>query len=224
MAPPSSHVASRLTLCATGRSAHEPARDRGGRCATPVARRSAAASARPAVAAAPGPASGSPRRRPAVPGGRARPGRQVDGPEHVGVFGQLGRARAAPSTAAGAPSTAAMCTAGGRPTSARASSSASAWPTGSQRISACTVGIADSATTATTPPSARGAHQRGGGHPAAQRVLGGAQVLAARAAPSRRAAAPRRSRRGARGSAPGCGDDQRGRRADLGDHGVARRR
>ena len=48
-----------------------------------------------------------------------------------------------------------MCTAGGSPTSALASSSDSACATGSQRIRACTVGIADSATTATTPPSPR---------------------------------------------------------------------
>ena len=94
-------------------------------------------------------ASGRDTRRPA--GAR----RQVHGPEQLGAVGQRRRRRAARSTASGAPSSAAMCTAGGSPTSARASSSASAWPTGSHRISACTVGIADSATTATMPPSAR---------------------------------------------------------------------
>ena len=79
-----------------------------------------------------------------------------------------------------------MCTLGGSATSARAASSASAWPTGSQRISACTVGTDASATTATTPPPdpRRGAHQRRGGHPPAQRVLGRAQVLTAQQRPA----------------------------------------
>ena len=57
-------------------------------------------------------------------------------------------------TAVDPPSIAAMCTAGGNPTAVRPASSSSAWPTGSHLTRACTVGISESATTATVPPSA----------------------------------------------------------------------
>ena len=90
-----------------------------------------------------------------------------------------------------------------------ASSSASACPTGSQRISACTVDTADSATATTTPPVVAAADQRGRGHPAAQRVLGRAQILTAEQRPcveeQRGAVAARRHRFGT-----GSGDDEGG--------------
>ena len=113
-----------------------------------------------------------------------------------------------------------MCTAGGRPTSARESSSASACPTGSQRISACTVGTVDSATTATTPPSPRQRTSVDGGHPAAQRVLGRTQILTAQQRPGvekqRGAVTARRHRLGTRG-----GDDEGRVAGHRRDHGVA---
>ncbi|SKT48381.1 Uncharacterised protein [Mycobacteroides abscessus subsp. abscessus] len=60
-----------------------------------------------------------------------------------------------PATAWAGPSTAAMCTCGGSPTSARAANSVAACPTGSHRMRACTVGSEESATTTTVPPSSR---------------------------------------------------------------------
>ena len=116
--------------------------------------------------------------------GRARPRRRA-----------VARSRAARRPRRAAPSTAAMCTAGGSPTSARASSSDSACATGipaDQRLHGRDRRLGDHRddTAVAAMP-----HQRRGGHPSAQRILGGAQVLSARAAPSRRAAARRRSRR-----------------------------
>jgi len=59
-----------------------------------------------------------------------------------------------PATAAAEPLTAAIRTAGGKPSASRSASSRSAWVTGSQRISACTTGRAASATRITVPSAA----------------------------------------------------------------------
>ena len=110
------------------------------------------------------------------------------------------------ATASGAPSTAAMCTAGGRPTAVRPSSSASAWPTGSHRIRP--------APSESRSPRPRRQHRRRRGHGPGRRRPStcsvssrGPQILASEKRPAvqqqRRAVSVGRPQFGA-----GCGDNQ----------------
>ena len=128
--------------------------------------------------------------------------------------------RPAPS---GGPSTAAIRTAGGKPSSVRAASSWRACHTGSHRTSACTGASADSASTTTRPAVGAGPDQGGRGHPPAQRLLGGAQVGPAEQGPAveqQRGAVPAvGDRLGAR-----RGHHQRRPPVDLGEHLVRPRR
>ena len=138
------------------------------------------------TSASPGPVAG------ASPAGRRAPGGSSTGPSTCASSGRWAVSSRA-AVAAGGPSTAAMCTAGGSPTSVLASSSDSACATGSHRISACTVGMDDSATTRRR--RRRRCAGPGRRRPSTDAVRPRRRAdPACRAAPSRRAAARPRSR------------------------------